>query len=187
MSTFESFNNRLQLMVRRIRRVVGYRGTLDTDDLVNEVIVNMLNGGRLEEVMREKNAGYLARSVRNAILDALRRRKVRPQGQPQSLLDDVHLPDDSELAELVDIHLMRAFIKSEVDTLQKGGIDDQMIVQPSNPERTGKVLRMLLLEERTQRDVAEAFGLGLATVNADAQVGIAYLALRAQKIGGDQG
>ena len=61
----DDLTDRLRTAVRRIKRIMRYRGSMQTDDFVDDLVARWVARGHLE-AMREANAGYLAVSPEQA-------------------------------------------------------------------------------------------------------------------------
>ena len=174
----DDLTDRLRTAVRRIKRLMRYRGSMQTDDFVDDLVARWVARGHYE-AMREANAGYLAVSVRNRILDDITKPRLTTDPIDAAAID---LPAPDDLARLVDLHLMRAWVDNELSLLTAGQVAD-LPVKPSDPALCARIIRATLLEGQPQRDLATTLGCAVATINAHHQIGVAYLALRASAAG----
>lgn len=174
----DNLADRLRTAVRRIKRLMRYRGSMQTDDFVDDLVARWVARGHYD-TMREANAGYLAASVRNRILDDITKPRLATDQTP---IDAIDLPAPDDLARLVDLHLMRAWVDNELTLLAAGHVAD-LPVRPSDPALCARIIRATLLEGQPQRELTTVLGCALATVNAHHQIGVAYLALRANAAG----
>jgi hypothetical protein len=151
---------------------MNYRGSYSTHDILASLVTRWLQSGeweRLKQLPSEQRK--IGESVRRFILDRLgqlRRRGLREE------LDDVVLPDDAELQELVELAELRSWIAHRIGELERGETDPRVQIPLAAPRDIGRALR-LQLEGKTQRQIATELGLSLGAVNKRIADGTSYL------------
>jgi hypothetical protein len=117
---------------------------------------------------------HIGESVRRFILDRLT--QLRRRGTREELASELTLPDDHELAELVELAELRAWIHRQIADLEAGVSDARLKIPLPQPQDIGRALR-LHLEGKTQREIALEAGWSLGLVNKRVTEGIRYLAV----------
>ena len=161
-------------IVRRVKQSMNYRGSYSTHDILQSLVARWLASGeweRLREVPAEERK--IGESVRRFILDRLgqlRRRGVRDD------VSELALPDDKELAELVELAELRRWIDERIGELEAGQVDARVRIPLAAPRDVGRALRMHL-DGMTQRQIAHELGVSLGLVNRRIADGTSYLAV----------
>src|SRR5262245_36912651 len=166
----------LERIIRRVKQSMNYRGSYSTRDILGSLVARWIQSGewqRLRELPSEQR--HLGESVRRFILDRLD--QLRRRGQREGLAElGLTLPDDTELAEIVELAELRAWIASRVVELAAGVVDPRVRVPLAHASEAGEILQ-LHLEGKTQREIAAARGVSLGLVNKRIAEGTSYLAL----------
>lgn len=166
----------LERIIRRVKRSMNYRGSYSTRDILGALVLRWVRSGeweRLKALPPEQR--HLAESVRRFILDRfdqLRRRGRREDGDAVLIA----LPDERELAEIIELAELRAWIEQRVEELEAGEVDARVRIPVARPAELGRVLR-LYLAGTSQRDIAQRTGLSLGLVNKRIAEGTSYLVL----------
>lgn len=121
-----------------------FRGSEDTDDMVQEVFTR-LAGSRTFTEVRDPQA-YLSRVLRNFLIDRKRRHDGRPAFLPIDEIEPAIEPDQSHAIELDEL---RAQYRSAVDAL---------------PPRTREVFLLHRAEEQSVKIIAERLDISTRTV-----------------------
>lgn len=161
-------------IVRRVKQSMNYRGSYSTRDILASLVARWLESGewqRLRQLPAE--ARHIGPSVRRFILD--RFDQLRRRG-PREPVDDVVLPDDAQLVELVALAELRGWIEARIAELERGVVDPRLRVPISAPREVGQVLR-LHLADHSQRRIAAELGCSLGLVNKRLAEGTSYLAV----------
>jgi hypothetical protein len=166
--------SQFQRIIRRVKQSMNYRGSYSTHDILASLVTRWVQSGeweRLKQLPSEDRK--IGESVRRFILDRLgqlRRRGVREE------LDDVVLPDESQLREMVELAELRGWIVERIAELEHGDLDARVKIPLASPKDVGRALR-LQLEGKTQRQIATEVGLSLGAVNKRIAEGTNYLVL----------
>ncbi|HEY0189856.1 MAG TPA: hypothetical protein VGC42_01960 [Kofleriaceae bacterium] len=172
----EAIAHQLERIIRRVKQSMHYRGSYSTRDILGSLVARWLQSGewdRLKQLPDEER--HLGESVRRFILDRLD--QLRRRGRREDFADAVvTLPDDTQLAELVELAELRAWIARQVGELCAGATDPRVRVPLANPEETGAILT-LHVAGKTQREIAAARGVSLGQVNKRIAEGTSYLAV----------
>jgi hypothetical protein len=166
----------LERIIRRVKQSMNYRGSYSTRDILGSLVARWVTSGewaRLKELPPEERR--LGESVRRFILDRLE--QLRRRGRREDLDGELAgLPDDNELAEMIELAEMRRWIALRVAELETGTVDRAVRIPLSNPAQIGRVLRHHL-EGRPQREIAAELGVSLGVVNKRIVEGTNYLVL----------
>ena len=164
----------LERIVRRVKRSMNYRGSFTTRDILASLVARWLGSGEWER-LRQLPPGerHIGQSVRRFILDRLE--QVDRRGT-RADLDDVVVPDEAELAEIVELAELRVWIAARVDELERGVVDPRLRIPIAAPREVGRALR-LQLAGKTQREIASELGCSLGAVNKRLAEGANYLAV----------
>lgn len=161
-------------IIRRVKHSMSYRGSYSTRDILGSLVARWVQSGeweRLKSLPAEQRR--IGESVRRFILDRLD--QLRTRGERIDLdEDEVVLPDERALVELVELAELRAWIDRRVAELEGGITDPRIRIALANPEQTGHALR-LHLRGLTQRQIAGELGLSLGLVNKRILEGTNYL------------
>jgi hypothetical protein len=153
-----------------------YRGSFSTRDILDTLVVRWVQSGEWERLKRlPARDRHLGKSVRRFILDRFHQ-LARRGLQDHSLDVLLALPADDVLVELVELAELQGWIRRRVGELELAHIDPRVRLSVSQPEETGRMLR-LQLEGRTQREIASALGVSVGLVNKRIAEGTTYLIL----------
>jgi hypothetical protein len=161
-------------IIRRVKQSMNYRGSYNTQDILGSLVMRWLQSGeweRLRQVAPEERR--IGESVRRFILDRLAQLRRRGHREP---IEDVALPDEEQLVELVELAELRRWIEDRVADLEAGRIDGRVTIAVAAPAEVGRALR-LHLAGHTQRRIAAELGLSLGLVNKRLAEGTSYLAV----------
>ncbi len=162
----------LERVIRKVKRSMSYRGSYTTHDILGSLVTRWVQSGewaRLKELPEDQR--HVGESVRRFILDRLaqlRRRGTREE------LDEVQLPDDAQLAELIEDAELRGWIAARITDLEAGVLDPRVKIPLASPKEVGRALR-LQLDGKTQRQIASELQLSLGAVNKRIAEGTSYL------------
>ena len=162
----------LERVIRKVKRSMSYRGSYTTHDILGSLVTRWVQSGewaRLKELPEDQR--HVGESVRRFILDRLaqlRRRGTREE------IDEVQLPDDAQLAELIEDAELRGWIAARITDLEGGVLDPRVKIPLASPKEVGRALR-LQLDGKTQRQIASELGLSLGAVNKRIAEGTSYL------------
>ncbi len=160
-------------IVRRVKRSMSYRGSYSTNDILSSLVMRWVQSGeweRLRDLPAEQR--HIGQSVRRFILDRLD--QLRRRGHREDVADDLVMPDDATLAEMIELAELREWIAARVTELEQGVTDPRVKIPVAVPRELGKTLR-LHLEGNTQRQIATALGMSLGAVNKRIAEGTSYL------------
>ena len=175
-SNDEEIARHLERIIHRVKQSMNYRGSYSTRDILGSLVARWVRSGewdRLKQVPPDQR--HLGESVRRFILDRLdqlRRRGEREELDPAGLV----LPDEPQLAELIELAELRLWIAARVVELEAAIVDDRARIPLANPAEVGRVLQ-LHLAGRSQRQIAERLGISLGLVNKRLAEGTRYLVL----------
>ena len=162
----------LERVIRKVKRSMSYRGSYTTHDILGSLVTRWVQSGewaRLKELPEDQR--HVGESVRRFILDRLaqlRRRGTREE------IDEVQLPDDAQLAELIEDAELRGWIAARIADLEAAVLDPRVKIPLAAPKEVGRALR-LQLDGKTQRQIASELGLSLGAVNKRIAEGTSYL------------
>jgi hypothetical protein len=160
-------------IIRRVKRSMSYRGSYSTQDILSSLVTRWLQSGEWERLKQLPAAERrIGESVRRFILD--RFDQLRRRGEREELADDLVIPDDAELEELIELAELRTWIEQRIAELERGQTDPRIKIPLSAPRDIGRALR-LQLEGKTQRQIANELGVSLGLVNKRISEGTSYL------------
>jgi hypothetical protein len=161
-------------VIRRVKQSMNYRGSYSTRDILGSLVARWLQSGEWDRLkMLPPAERHIGESVRRFILDRLD--QLRRRGDRQQLVEDeIELPDDATLIELVEAARLRAWIEARIADLERALVDDRVRIPLAHPHMIGRTLR-LHLEGRTQRQIALVLGISLGAVNKRLLDGTNYL------------
>lgn len=163
----------LERIIHRIKRSMNYHGSYSTRDILGSLVARWVRSGEWDRLKRlPPHQRHLGESVRRFILD--RFDQLRARGERTSL--DLALPDEPQLAELVELAELRFWISARVSDLEASIVDERVLIPLRRPVEVGRVLR-LHLEARSQRQIASALEISLGLVNKRLSEGTRYLIL----------
>jgi len=163
-----------ELIVRKVKQSMNYRGSYSTHDILGSLVMRWVQSGEWERLKqlpaRERHIGA---SVKRFILD--RFDQLRRRGRREDL-DDVPLPDEAQLQEMIELAELREWIAARVGDLERGITDPRVRIPVIAAEDVGRTLR-LHLAGKTQRQIAAELGVSLGLVNKRIAEGTSYLAV----------
>ena len=166
----------LERIIRRVKQSMNYRGSFSTRDILGSLVARWVGSGewdRLKEVPPEQRK--LGESVRRFILD--RFDQLRRRGQRTDLDSEaIALPDDADLAEMVELAQLRRWILDRVTDLEAQCVDPRVRIPIARPREVGSILR-LHLDGKTQREIAAVLKISVGAVNKRIAEGTGYLVL----------
>ncbi len=161
-------------VIRRVKQSMNYRGSYSTQDILGSLVARWLQSGEWDRLkMLPPVDRHIGESVRRYILDRLQ--QLRRRGDRQELIEDqIELPDDAALLELVEIARLRTWIQDRIADLERESVDDRVRIPLTHPQMIARTLR-LHLEGNTQRQIALALGISLGAVDKRLLDGTNYL------------
>lgn len=161
-------------IIRRVKHSMNYRGSYSTRDILGSLVVRWMHSGewgRLKLLPAEQR--HIGESVRRFILDRLD--QVRRRGDREELVEDkIELPDEVTLTEMIELAELREWIDARIAELQRGVLDDRVLIPLSDTVQIGRAMR-LHLAGRTQRQIASELAISLGLVNKRLVEGTNYL------------
>jgi hypothetical protein len=161
-------------IIRRVKHSMNYRGSYSTRDILGSLVARWLQSGewtRLKELPSKQR--HIGESVRRFILDRLD--QLRRRGDREELVEDqIVLPDEATLTEMVELAELRAWIEARITDLEGGIVDRRVRIPMANARQVGQALR-LHLNGQTQRRIASDLRLSLGAVNKRILEGTNYL------------
>lgn len=162
----------LERVIRRVKRSMSYRGSYTTHDILGSLVTRWVQSGewaRLKQLPEAER--HVGESVRRFILDRLA--QLRRRGTRETI-DDLQLPDDAQLAQLIEEAELHEWIAARIAELEAGTVDPRVKIPLASPKDVGRALR-LQLDGKTQRQIAAELGLSLGAVNKRIGEGTSYL------------
>jgi len=160
-------------IIRRVKQSMNYRGSYSTHDILASLVMRWVGSGEWERLRELPPADrHIGESVRRFILDRLD--QLRRRGQREELAEDIVLPDDAQLAEMIELAELRQWIELRIAELERGELDPRVRIPLTAARDVGRALR-LQLEGWTQRQIASELGLSLGAVNKRIAEGTSYL------------
>jgi hypothetical protein len=161
-------------IVRRVKQSMNYRGSYSTHDILGSLVTRWVQSGEWERLKQLPSADrHIGESVRRFILDRLD--QLRRRGRREDL-DDVVLPDEAQLVEMIELAELRTWIEARIGDLELGVTDPRVRIPIVAPRDVGRALR-LHLAGKTQRQIASELALSLGVVNKRIAEGTSYLAV----------
>jgi hypothetical protein len=162
------------LIVRKVKQSMNYRGSYSTHDILGSLVARWVQSGEWDRLKQLPAAErHIGASVRRFILD--RFDQLRRRGRRESL-DDVALPDEARLQEMIELAELRAWIAARVADLEAARTDPRVRIPVVSARDVGRTLR-LHLAGKTQRQIATELGISLGVVNKRIAEGTNYLAV----------
>lgn len=159
-------------IIRRVKQSMNYRGSYNTHDILASLVTRWVHSGEWERLKQLPAADrHIGESVRRFILDRLD--QLRRRGKREDL-DDIVLPDDAMLEEMIELAELRAWIEARIGELEAGTTDPRVRIPLTAPADVGRALR-LHLQGQTQRQIASNLALSLGAVNKRIAEGTGYL------------
>jgi hypothetical protein len=161
-------------IIRRVKHSMNYRGSYSTRDILGSLVARWLHSGEWERLKLLPPAErHIGESVRRFILD--RMDQLRRRGDREELDEDqVVLPDEETLAEMVELAELRTWIAARITDLEAGTVDRRVRIPMANAKQIGQALR-LHLTGQTQRRIAAELRVSLGVVNKRILEGTNYL------------
>lgn len=161
-------------IIRRVKSSMNYRGSYSTRDILGSLVARWLQSGeweRLKELPPEQR--HIGESVRRFILDRIG--QLRRRGEREEIVEDqIILPDDETLAEMIETAQLRAWIEARIEELERAAVDPRVLIPLSSPRQVGRALR-LHINGHTQREIAAELGISLGAANKRIVEGTNYL------------
>jgi hypothetical protein len=161
-------------IIRRVKQSMNYRGSYSTRDILGSLVVRWIHSGewqRLKHLPPEERR--IGESVRRFILDRLA--QMQRRGAHEELVEDrLELPDEVALAEMVELAELREWIEARIADLERGVVDDRVLIPITDAAQTGRAMR-LHLGGQTQRQIASELGVSLGLANKRIADGTSYL------------
>jgi hypothetical protein len=160
-------------IIRRVKHSMNYRGSYSTRDILGSLVARWVHSGewqRLKTVAPEQR--HIGESVRRFILD--RMDHVRRRGEHLELVEEIVLPDETTLVEMIELAELRAWIDARVGDLENGVVDPRVRIPVADATQLGRALR-LHLAGRTQRAIAAELEISLGLANRRIAEGTNYL------------
>jgi hypothetical protein len=161
-------------IIRRVKHSMNYRGSYSTRDILGSLVVRWMHSGEWQRLKLVPPAERrIGESVRRFILDRLD--QVRRRGDHEELVEDrIELPDEVALAERVELAELREWIEARFADLQRGVVDERVLIPVAEAAQTGAAMR-LHLAGRTQRQIAAELGISLGLAHKRIAEGTNYL------------
>jgi hypothetical protein len=161
-------------IIRRVKHSMNYRGSYSTRDILGSLVVRWMHSGEWQRLKLVPPADRrIGESVRRFILDRLD--QVRRRGDHEELVEDrIELPDEVALAEMVELAELREWIEARIADLQRGVVDERVLIPVAEAAQTGAAMR-LHLGGRTQRQIAAELGISLGLAHKRIAEGTNYL------------
>jgi DNA-directed RNA polymerase specialized sigma24 family protein len=115
------------------------------------------------------------KSAREYVIDHLRARDALKRNAITVSIDDSILPSDEDFRELVSEAETLAFVRKEVENLERGVIREETSKLLKDRDHTAKVLRKTM-DGISNSEIAKQLGIATGTVSKRLQEGSAYLA-----------
>jgi len=167
---------KIEATMRRVKRALYWGSSRDTADFVQGLLEKCIRTDTYTEMMGKRaDELNIYRSARSFVIDHLRKRDaLKRSGQTVSVEDSV-LPSDEDFREMVFEAETLAFVRKEVENLERGVIREQTKKLLKDRVHTAKVLRKTM-DGMTNSDIAKQLGIATGTVSKRLQEGSAYLA-----------
>jgi RNA polymerase sigma factor (sigma-70 family) len=167
---------KIEATMRRVKRALYWGSSRDTADFVQGLLEKWIRTDTYTEMMGKRaDELNIYRSARSFVIDHLRKRDaLKRSGQTVSVEDSV-LPSDEDFREMVFEAETLAFVRKEVENLERGVIREQTKKLLKDRVHTAKVLRKTM-DGMTNSDIAKQLGIATGTVSKRLQEGSAYLA-----------
>jgi hypothetical protein len=161
-------------VIRRVKQSMNYRGSYSTRDILGSLVARWVQSGEWDRLKQLAPAErHIGESVRRFILDRLD--QLRRRGDRSELTEEqIVLPDEVTLAEMIELAELRTWIDRRVGELEHGEIDPRMRIPLVNPRQVGQALRHHL-SGLTQRQIASELGISLGAANKRIVEGTNYL------------
>ena len=161
-------------IIRRVKQSMNYRGSYSTRDILGSLVARWVHSGEWERLKQIPPAERrIGESVRRFILD--RFDQLRRRGERTELNEDqIILPDELVLWEMIEAAELRAWIDARVAELEHGTVDARVKIPLANPPQIGQALRHHLAG-LTQRQIAAELGISLGAANKRIVEGTNYL------------
>jgi hypothetical protein len=161
-------------IIRRVKHSMNYRGSYSTRDILGSLVARWVHSGewqRLKHVPPEQR--HIGESVRRFILD--RMDQVRRRGEHEQLLEEeILLPDEPVLVEMIELAELRSWIEARIADLEQGVVDTRVRIPVPDARQLGRALRLHLAGD-TQRTIAAKLDISLGLANKRIMEGTNYL------------
>jgi RNA polymerase sigma factor (sigma-70 family) len=167
---------KIEVTMRRVKRALYWGSSRDTADFVQGLLEKWIRTDTYSEMMGKRvDELNIYRSARSFVIDHLRKRDaLKRSGQTVSVEESL-LPSDEDFREMVSEAETLAFVRREVDNLERGVIREATRKLLKDHEHTAQVLRKTM-DGMTNSDIAKQLGIATGTVSKRLQEGSAYLA-----------
>src|SRR4051812_6492658 len=143
-------------IIRKVKRSMSYRGSYSTQDILASLVARWVQSGEWERLKQLPAADRkIGESVRRFILDRLD--QLRRRGERAELADELAIPDDAELQDMIELAELRQWIEARITELERGEVDARLEIPLAHPIEIGRALR-LQLAGKTQRQIADELG-----------------------------
>ena len=161
-------------VIRRVKQSMNYRGSYSTRDILGSLVARWVQSGEWERLKQlAPTERHIGESVRRFILDRLD--QLRRRGERGELTEDqIVLPDEVTLGEMIELAELRTWIERRVGELERGETDPRVRIPLANPAQVGRALRHHLAG-LTQRQIAGELGISLGAANKRIVEGTNYL------------
>jgi hypothetical protein len=153
---------------------MNYRGSYSTRDILGSLVARWVSSGEWERLKGLPAAERkIGESVRRFILDRLD--QLRRRGDRESLTEDqVALPDEVVLTEMIELAELREWIAARIAELERDVVDSRVRIPLAHVREVGIALRLHMCG-RTQRQIASELGISLGATNKRILDGTNYL------------
>lgn len=161
-------------IIRRVKQSMRYRGSYSTRDILGSLVARWVSSGewaRLRGLPPKER--HIGQSVRRFILDRIG--QLRRRGDQVDVAEDeVTLPDEASLVELIEEVELRGWIDARIGELEEGRTDVRFRMPLASVRDVGRALR-LHVAGMTQRQIASELGVSLGVANKRIADGTNYL------------
>jgi DNA-directed RNA polymerase specialized sigma24 family protein len=167
---------KIETTMRRVKRALYWGNSRDTADFVQGLLEKWIRTDTYSQMMGKKpDELNIYQSARSFVIDHLRKRDAQKRAAHTAMTEDSFLPSDEDFRELVAEAEILAFVRREVDNLERGVVREEAKNLLKDREHTAKVLRKTM-EGESNSNIAKQLGIATGTVSKRLQEGSAYLA-----------
>jgi DNA-directed RNA polymerase specialized sigma24 family protein len=167
---------KIEATMRRVKRALYWGSSRDTADFVQGLLEKWIRTDTYSQMMEKKvDELHVYRSARAFVIDHLRKRDALKRSAQTVSVEDSILPSDEDFRELVAEAEALAFVRREVDNLERGVVREQTKKLLKDRAHTAMVLRKTM-EGESNSNIAKQLGIATGTVSKRLQEGSAYLA-----------
>lgn len=167
---------KIEATMRRVKRALYWGSSRDTADFVQGLLEKWIRTDTYTEMMGKRvDELNIYRSARSFVIDHLRKRDALKRSGHTVSVEDSVLPSDEDFREMVFEAETLAFVRKEVENLERGVIREETKKLLKDRVHTAKVLRKTM-DGMTNSDIAKQLGIATGTVSKRLQEGSAYLA-----------